>query len=276
MENNKIKSYGLSAGLFVLCAVIGFFITKSLIGSDSNSDELSQDISQENVEASLANSSSNESNAGESISESTSSEAESSSEGDDKEKDINAETSEKDKADDTAKKEDNSTTSAMTVSTPKLVDGKYSFVAKCSGASSFQLYSNGGKTLAKESRNGTFSGIAADGSNYVVVALDSNGKVINKQAVSGMKPVQTTNAETTTEAPKESYAQLTNIINGSSNNYPRNIKISYENLEGDEEAHQSINNIRGYIKAGIWKSVTVVGATYSAGKVTSLTLHINR
>ena len=81
-------------------------------------------------------------------------------------------------------------------------------------------------------------------------------------------------------APKtQSYDELTAIVNGRSSDYPRNISIKYTNLdtENGEEAQTSVANIRGYIRAGIWKSVTVVGATYdSRGKVTSLTLRINR
>lgn len=82
-------------------------------------------------------------------------------------------------------------------------------------------------------------------------------------------------------SPKFSLGELTSIINDrGNNNYPRNISIRYTNLdtENGEEAQTSIANIRNYIRTGVWKSVTVVNATFDekTGNPTSITLQINR
>lgn len=93
--------------------------------------------------------------------------------------------------------------------------------------------------------------------------------------------VSVTKPDTPVIKKKPSEKELTRIINNLNNkNYPRNVKIIYENLktEEGEQSQQSISNIRNYIRIGVWKSVTVTSFEYDEerGKITSITLRINR
>lgn len=172
----------------------------------------------------------------------------------------------------------------LTVSRPSLSgSGLYSFVASCPGAFSYELWSLSPSRKVQGSTNGSFSGIQGSKKGYKVCALDKAGQLIASETVRGIDPVPV--AGTAELPPKATVsneqrnAELTSIINGSSNDYPRGIRISYTNLdtENGEEAQTSIANVRSYIKTGIWKSVTVVDAKYdSRGKATAITLHINR
>ena len=74
--------------------------------------------------------------------------------------------------------------------------------------------------------------------------------------------------------------ELTSIINNvNNNNYPRNVRLKYDNLDTSigEEYQGSINNLRTWIKSGYCTiSVTDVNYDESTGKVTEITIHINR
>lgn len=79
---------------------------------------------------------------------------------------------------------------------------------------------------------------------------------------------------------KISKAELTNIINNVNNkNYPRNVKLKYDNLDVSrgEEYQGSINNLRTWIKGG-YCTITVTDVDYdeTTGKVIGITIHINR
>lgn len=122
---------------------------------------------------------------------------------------------------------------------------------------------------------------SASGTQVVDKAKMMEEEIARKEAEKDKKADMDKQKAQDAEAVKcQSYEELTAIINNRANsNYPRNISIRYTNLDPEnEEAQTSIANIRNYIHTGIWKSVTVVGATYDkkTGKVTSLTLQINR
>lgn len=170
----------------------------------------------------------------------------------------------------------------LTVSCPSLSgSGLYSFVASCPGAFSYELWSLSPARKVQGSTNGSFSGVQGSKKGYKVCALDKAGQLLASEMIHGIDPVAST-AESPakpTVSNEQRNAELTSVINGSSNDYPRGIRISYTNLdtENGEEAQTSIANVRSYIKTGIWKSVTVVDAKYdSRGKATAITLHINR